>query len=277
MTVESSVAFATPRSEVEAGVSAVSWGAILAGAVAAAAVTLILLAFGAGVGFAVVSPWSATPAATTFHVTTGLYLVVTAMIASSIGGYLAGRLRRAWTGVHTREVFFRDTAHGFLAWGFATLLSAAVLGSAAGALIGGSAAGATHLTGQAPALLDPYADALLVGDPAAVRNPTEAAAARAEVGRLFAASIAGDGTGGAPERGSLTQLVEGRTGVSRAQADQRVAETIARAKDAVDAARRAAAKLSLWLTASLLIGAFSASLAAIEGGGLRDGTWKYKV
>jgi hypothetical protein len=277
MAVESSVAFDTPRSAAEAGVSAVSWGAILAGGVAAAAVTLILLAFGAGVGFAVVSPWSATATATTFHVATGLYLVVTAMIASSIGGYLAGRLRRAWTGVHTREVFFRDTAHGFLAWGFATLLSAAVLGSAAGALIGGSAAGANHLTGQAVALLDPYADALLIGDPAAVRNPAEAAAARAEVGRLFAASLQGDGSSGAQQRSYLTQLVEGRTGVSRAQAEQRVAETIARARDAVDAARRAAAKLSLWLTASLLIGAFSASLAAIEGGGLRDGTWKYKV
>lgn len=277
MAVESSVAFDTPRSAAEAGVSAVSWGAILAGGVAAAAVTLILLAFGAGVGFAVVSPWSATAASTTFHVATGLYLVVTAMIASSIGGYLAGRLRRAWTGVHTREVFFRDTAHGFLAWGFATLLSAAALGSAAGALVGGSAAGASHLTAQAPGLLDTYPDELLLGDPAAVRNPAEAAAARAEVGRLFAASLQGDGSSGAPERSYLTQLVEGRTGVSRAQAEQRVTQTIARAKEALDAARRAAAKLSLWLTASLLIGAFSASLAAIEGGGLRDGTWKYKV
>jgi len=277
MAVESSVAFDMPRSAELAGVSAVSWGAILAGGVAAAAVTLILLAFGAGVGFAVVSPWSATAASTTFHVATGLYLVVTAMIASSIGGYLAGRLRRAWTGVHTREVFFRDTAHGFLTWGFATLLSAATLGSAAGALLGGSGAGANHVTGPAPALLDTYTDALLLGDPAAVRNPAEAAAARAEVGRLFAASLQGEDSPGTPERAYLTQLVEGRTGVSRAQAEQRVAETSARARDAVDAARRAAAKLSLWLTASLLIGAFSASLAAIEGGGLRDGTWKYKV
>lgn len=275
MAVESSVAVDMPRSAAEAGVSAVSWGAILAGGVAAAAVTLILLAFGAGVGFAVVSPWSATATSTTFHVATGLYLVVTAMIASSIGGYLAGRLRRAWTGAHTREVFFRDTAHGFLAWGFATLLSAAALGSAAGALIGGSATGANHLTGQTPALLDPYADSLLLGDPAAVSNPTEAAAARAEVGRLFAASFQSGGSFGAPERSYLTQLVAGRTGVTRAQAEERVAATSARAKNALDAARKAAAKLSLWLTASLLIGAFSASLAATEGGGLRDGTWKY--
>jgi hypothetical protein len=277
MAVESSMAFDMPGGVAEAGVAAVSWGAILAGGVAAAAVTLILLAFGAGVGFVVVSPWSATAASTTFHLATGLYLVVAAMIASSIGGYLAGRLRRAWAGVHTREVFFRDTAHGFLAWGFATLLSAAALGSAAGALAGGSASGANHLTGHAPALLDTYADSLLFGDPAAVRNPAEAAAARAEVGRLFAASFQSGGSVGTPERSYLAQLVEGRTGVTRAQAEERVSRTIARAKDALDAARKAAAKLSLWLTASLLVGAFSASLAAIEGGGLRDGTWKYKV
>jgi hypothetical protein len=61
------------------------------------------------------------------------------------------------------------------------------------------------------------------------------------------------------------------------EAEQRVSATIERAKTAVDHARKAAAQLSLWLCASLLVGAFAASLAAIEGGGLRDGTWKYKV
>jgi hypothetical protein len=61
------------------------------------------------------------------------------------------------------------------------------------------------------------------------------------------------------------------------QAEERVSATIERAKAAVDKARRAAAQLALWLTASLLVGAFAASLAAIEGGGLRDGTWHYRV
>jgi hypothetical protein len=56
-----------------------------------------------------------------------------------------------------------------------------------------------------------------------------------------------------------------------------VTATIDRAKAAVDKARKAARQMSLWLAASLLIGAFAASLAALEGGGLRDGTWRYSV
>jgi hypothetical protein len=62
-------------------------------------------------------------AATSLHrgmkVGTGIYLVVIAMLSSSIGGYIAGRLRSRWIGVHSDEVYFRDTAHGFVAWAFA--------------------------------------------------------------------------------------------------------------------------------------------------------------
>ena len=86
---------------------AVSWPAIAAGAVAAAALTLVLLAFGVGMGFSVVSPWgNSGVSATTFEIGTGLYLIVVAMLASTIGGYIAGRLRTRWVGVHTHEVFF---------------------------------------------------------------------------------------------------------------------------------------------------------------------------
>jgi hypothetical protein len=269
--------FDTQTSEPETAVSAISWAAILAGGVAAAALTLILLAFGAGVGFSSISPWSTTAASTTFHVAAGLYLVVMGMIASSVGGYLAGRLRTRWAGAHTREVFFRDTAHGFLAWGFATLLSAGVLASAAGALVGGAASGVTHVAGQSPGLLDGYVDSLVRADPAANTSTADMTAARAEAGRIFAVAFQNGGEFQALDRTYLAQLVAARTGITLAQAEQRVSATIERAKIAVDKARKAAAQLSLWLTASLLVGAFAASLAAIEGGGLRDGTWRYKV
>jgi hypothetical protein len=100
----------------EAPLSAV---AIAAGAVAAAALTLALLAFGVGMGFSSISPWfSGGVSATTFKLGVGIYLIVIAMLASSVGGYFAGRLRTKWTAVHSHEVFFRDTAHGFLAWSF---------------------------------------------------------------------------------------------------------------------------------------------------------------
>ena len=111
--------------------SAVSWAAIAAGAVAISALTLVLLAFGAGMGFMAVSPWSSSPPSTTFGIVAGIYLLVVATLSSTIGGYLAGRLRSKWVDVHTHEVYFRDTAHGFLAWAFAAVISAAVLTSAA--------------------------------------------------------------------------------------------------------------------------------------------------
>src|ERR1700692_4378147 len=101
--------------------SAVSWAAIAAGAVAAAALALVLIAFGAGLGLSAVSPWSDTGvSASTFKNGTGISLVLGAVMSSAIGGYLAARLRVKWAGVHTHEVFFRDTAHGFLTWAFAT-------------------------------------------------------------------------------------------------------------------------------------------------------------
>ena len=74
---------------------------------------------------------------TTFKIGTGLYFIVMVMISSAIGGYLAGRLRTKWTGVHSDEVYFRDTAHGFLAWAFASVLGAVLLASPATSLIGG--------------------------------------------------------------------------------------------------------------------------------------------
>jgi hypothetical protein len=261
----------------EAAISAVSWGAILAGGVAAASLTLILLAFGAGVGFSSISPWSTTATTTTFHIAAGLYFIVTAMIASGVGGYLAGRLRTRWTGAHTREVFFRDTAHGFLAWGFATLLSAAVLSSAGSALVGGATAAVTHVAGQSAGLLDGYVDSLVRADPGSNTASADMSAARAETGRIFAAAFQNGGEFQPLDRAYLAELVAARTGITPVQAEERVSATIERAKTAVNASRKAAAQLSLWLTASLLVGAFAASLAAIEGGGLRDGTWKYKV
>src|SRR5690349_3001279 len=124
--------------------SATSWGAIIAGAVAAAALTLVLVSLGSAVGFSSISPWrSAGVSAKTFQISTGLYLVFTALVASTVGGYMAGRLRTKWTGLHGYEVQFRDTAHGFLAWGLATIAGAAFLASAGALLAGGTAAGAS--------------------------------------------------------------------------------------------------------------------------------------
>src|ERR1700686_4655781 len=91
--------------------SAVSWGAIAAGAVGAEALTLVLIALGAGLGLSAVSPWSDSGvSASTFKTGTGIYLVIVAVMSSAVGGYLAARLRTKWVGVHPHEAFFRHPA-----------------------------------------------------------------------------------------------------------------------------------------------------------------------
>ena len=130
--------------------SAVSWGAIVAGAAAIAALSLILLILGTGLGLSSVSPWTYSGvSATTFGVSTILWLTFTQLFACGIGGYLAGRLRTKWIAVHTDEVYFRDTAHGFLAWAVAALATAAILTSVIGSLINsGIQAGANQKPGS---------------------------------------------------------------------------------------------------------------------------------
>lgn len=121
----------------EAPTSGVSWPAIFAGAVATAALSLALLALGTGVGFSVASPWvSPSLAATRLGWTAILWIVLMQIVASSIGGYLAGRLRTRWVNIHSHEVYFRDTAHGFLAWSLSLVLTAGLLTSAASAMTG---------------------------------------------------------------------------------------------------------------------------------------------
>jgi hypothetical protein len=144
-----------------------------------------LLAFGAGMSLSALSPWSNSEVSpSTFNRGAGIYLVVIAVMASSIGGYLAGRLRTKSVGVHTHEVYFRDTAHGFLAWAFATVLSAAVLASAANNIVGGTSAGLTRAAGSAAAQSDGpmagFVDLLLRANPPITRSDAgDVATARA--------------------------------------------------------------------------------------------------
>jgi len=138
-----------PRMDIAAARSpgAVSWGAILAGGAAAAALSLVLMILGTGLGFAVVSPYRAEGlGATAFGVSTIIWITFIQLAASAVGGYLAGRLRTKWADTARDEVHFRDTAHGFLSWCVASLGTAAVLTSVIGAIVsGGLQAGGTAL------------------------------------------------------------------------------------------------------------------------------------
>ena len=112
------------------------------------------------------------------------------------------------------------------------------------------------------------------GAPGGATNPNQA---RSEILRLWTADFAKDQDLNQSDKAYVAQVVAARTGLSPADAEKRVNEVVTEAKAATDKARRGAAKLSFWLTAAMLFGAFAASLAAAEGGALRDGTWNERV
>jgi hypothetical protein len=262
----------------EPAIPGVSWAAVLAGAVASCALTLVLLSFGAGVGFSVVSPWAHSGvSSTTFEIGTGLYFIVMAMISSAVGGYLAGRLRNRWVGVQTTEVLFRDTAHGFLAWALASVLGAILLASPATSLLSSATSGATQAVGssQSAGPMNGYVDMLLRPDNPAAESTTSpnAGQTRQELARLLTADFRNDAEPSAADRTYLVKVVSARAGLSQADADKRVNDVLTQIKSDLEKARKAGEHLAIWLTLSLFIGAFSAALAATEGGGLRDGTW----
>jgi hypothetical protein len=269
--------------------SAVSWASIAAGAVVISSVTLLLLALGVGLGLSSISPWTDTGlSASTFKATAGVYLVLVAVMASAIGGYLASRLRTKWIGVHSNEAFFRDTAHGFIAWAFGILISTALLGAATTHLLGGATSGAGTAASQPSVSANPaqvYVDRLFrrdtasgsAGAPAAPAAASPAsgdnAAARAEVLRLWTASYLEQGGLSSADKTYVTHLISVQTGLSPTDAQKRLDDVTAQAQADADKARRGAAQFAFWMTAALLFGAFAASLAAVEGGQLRDGTW----
>ena len=264
-----------------ADASAVSWGAILAGAAAAAALSLILLMLGLGLGLSSVSPWAHYGvSAATFGVSAILWVTFTQLVASGMGGYLAGRLRTKWVAVHTDEVYFRDTAHGFLAWAVASLATAALLTSVIGSIVSGgiqagasvaggaataAAAGGAAATGSGMAKPDSesgpmgyFVDSLFRKDmneaasaPAANRAMTGIAAepatvaSAAEVARIFLNAVR---TGPLPadDVRYVGQIVSQRTGLTQQEAEKRVSDKYARMqaklRDAETAARDAADK-----------------------------------
>ncbi len=282
---------------VESPSSAINWGPIIAGALAAATLTIILTLVGSGLGLTMISPWAGENASvTTFAVTTAIWLIVVQWLSSATGGYLTGRLRTKWVGVHTDETFFRDTAHGFMAWAIATILVVFVLGSALSTTVGrgvqaastvaggvamGASAGATTAVSSEGAsnVTSYFVDALFrPADPARLAAPGAEgdAAAAAQASRILIESASGGEISG-PDKSYLAQLVAARTGLSQSDATSRVdamvadvKATKAKAQEAVDATRKAGATFALMGALSLIIGAFIASMAAAMGGRQRD-------
>jgi hypothetical protein len=278
----------------ESATSAVSWGAIIAGAVVASALSLALLMLGAGIGLVSVSPWSNNNVSVaTFGILAAAWFIAVQLFALGVGGYLTGRLRTRWVSVHTDEVYFRDTAHGLIVWGVGAIVTAWLLTSGAASVVSGAAraggsaleaagTAAAQVAGQAASSEGSsaayFTDMLFRTD----RPDTsgDSAAARAEVGRILATDAL-SGEMPVADRTYVAQVVAARTGLSQADAEKRVSDVVQQAKNAkdkaidvaktaADAARKTGVYVALWAFISLLIGAFSASYMATVGGRVRD-------
>lgn len=275
-------------SATESSTSAVAWAAIIGGAFAAAAISLILLALGAGIGLSSASPWPGSGSSVaTFTVGAAVWLIVVQWLSSGLGGYLTGRLRTKWVGMHTDEVFFRDTVHGFLSWAVASVVAVAFLASATSSIVGGGArvaggavsavvggasqGAAQRVGGGGPAGY--YVDALYRSDHPS-GNTTDVTA---ETARILARGAVNGGTVPDADKAYLSQLVVARTGLSKADADKRVSDVLsqeqaaeAKVRQVADDTRKAGAKLSFYFFFSMLIGAFIASVGGALGGRHRD-------
>lgn len=277
----------------ESSSSAVNWGPIIAGAFAASTLTVILMLVGSGLGLTMVSPWTGSnPSATTFAVSAAVWLVVVQWLSAGVGGYLTGRLRTKWVNIHTDEVYFRDTAHGFLAWALATLLVAGVLGSALSSALGTGVQAASSVAASAAvgtssaAAGGPSTDNSLGYFVDTLFRPAETgtvaatgqndATATGQATRILIASAA-SGQVSAEDKAYLARLVASRTGLSETDAKTRVDAVLANIEDAknkakalADTARKASATFALLGALSLVVGAFIASAAAALGGKQRD-------
>ena len=264
---------------------------------------------GAGLGLSSISPWTHEGVgATAFGISTIVWVAITQILASGLGGYLAGRLRTKWSGTQVDEVYFRDTAHGFLTWAVATLATAALISSVIGSVVGGTAkAGGALVGGGATAAISGgvagtdaemvkyqhgsspengsinyLVDSLFrpIPNTTVTEDSSQSPSLLPEVTRIFINS-AGVETLPPVDVSYLGQLVAKRTGLSQQDAEKRVNFTFASlqlrkhefesiSKDAAEKARKATIYATLWLFVSFLMGAFSASLAATFGGRSRD-------
>jgi hypothetical protein len=258
----------------ESYTAGISWAAVIGGAFVSASLSLVLLSLGTGLGLSMGSPWwNVGAGAATIGRSAIAWFIVTEILASALGGYLAGRLRTKWVQVHSDEVYFRDTAHGLLVWALGLVVTASLLGAAATSIAGGATqrnANSATPAGADASLSNPnayFVDTLFRSSVAVAQ--TGDAAERGEATRIFARAL-GQGAMSEADKTYLAQLISAKTGLNQGDAESRVSQVFAEAQQSADNARKTLAHLSLWLFVALLAGAFCSSYAGTVGGRQRD-------
>jgi hypothetical protein len=264
-----------PVGSVEAPVRYVEWTPVLAGAIAASALSFVLFTFGSSLGIALASSspsWR--DASVALAALSGLYVVLVTIASFGFGGYIAGRLRSRWaTSTDPDEVEFRDGIHGLLVWALAVALGA-LLASVAAATVGATSAPAASLpntTAGEPIIA--YDLDRFFRTQRAPPSAADISYSRAEAARI-AMRAASRGNRGdlAEDRAQLVRIVSTRTGLSAPEAEARVTDFVERSTTAIRKARRSAVVVGFITAAGVLLGAAVAWFAAVAGGNHRDDT-----
>jgi hypothetical protein len=262
------------------GTSYVEWGAVVAGALAASAISFVLLTAGAAIGLSLVSPYESESYGRLAASVAVFWATAVPILSFLVGGYIAGRMRSAWEAAASDEVQFRDGIHGLLVWSLSVVAGgllaflAALTAAQTGAQV---AATATRDRGAvvAPAVDTLFGASVAQAAPAPAGEPRGAtpsgraavvdADARAAVSRTLVAAAAA-GQLSPPQKQTLAQIVAERTGLSLAEAEKRVDQAYADARKALETARKAAVLSALGTVTALLVGLLAAWYAAQRGG-----------
>jgi hypothetical protein len=258
------------RASVIERIGYVEWSPVVAGAIAAAALALVLHAFAVAIGLSVSSTsptWR--DASFALVLLSGLYLVLAALASYGLGGYLAGLTRARLTSREGADL--RDGLHGLLVWALATLLSALIGLATAQSLTrlaappGGQTGPSASVGGENLIAYD--LDRLFRAE----RRPNaDLEYPRAEAARILLTTSSHRGM--QPEdRAYLVRLIVANTGLAQPDAERRVDEVAARAKENIARARRSAVILAFTAGAAALLGAAASWFAACAGGRVRDG------
>ena len=256
--------------------SFVEWGAILAGAVLASALSFVLLTFGTAIGLSATTPWPNSGLSARVIGSLAIFWTMAQQIGAFMAGaYVAGRLRSRWLEAPQDEVEFRDGLHGGLVWAVGIVIGAALLMATAGAVArtGAELTGKSALAAASTAEpMELVLDTMLRPTAAALQRPPVPATTadpRPQVSRLLASAVS-SGSLSEPNRTYLAQLVAQQAGVSQEVAAKRVDEAVNGARQAADKARRAAILTGLVTALSLIVSFAAAWWAAMKGGEHRD-------
>jgi hypothetical protein len=245
--------------------SYIHWGPGIAGAIVAAATSFVLMSFASAVGLMVASPsptWR--DISVWLAILSGFWTVVVAVGSFALGGYIAGRVRSTWK-ASADEVEFRDGVHGLIAWALGVMLGAALLALTAGTFAASSTVAPPRDTDGAPSFLSYEIDKLFRAERAAPARPE----IRAEAGRVLMRGL-GRNDLPADDRAQLVRLTSAVAGLAQPDAQQRVAQVLADARNAASQARKSAVILGFSLAAALAAAAAAAWIAAGVGGKHRD-------